>query len=336
MRGMRHPTSTSLGVAALAVLAVTLAPLAAGAQTPAGTTGRGPTVPRTADGHPDLQGTWDFRTATPLERPREFAGREFLTESEIADFQRRAAEREDGRPPEDARSDPSVHAVWWLDYGKQVVGTHRSSLIVDPPDGLVPPGTADAQKRAAERRAARTGRGPADAAEDRSLWERCITRGLPEGMLPAGYNNNVQIVQTPGFLVLVTEMIHDARVVPLDGRPHLDARIRPWTGDSRGRWEGDTLVVETTNFSDRTPFRGSSDGLRLVERFRRVDAESIEYRFTVEDPATWTRPWTVTFPLVRSESPMYEYACHEGNYSLQNILRNARAAERDSPAAIIR
>jgi hypothetical protein len=286
------------------------------------------TLPRTPDGQPDLQGVWDYRTATPLERPRELGSREFLTDEEIAAFERRAVEREDGRPPEDARSDPSVHPVWWLDYGKRVVGTRRSSLIVEPADGRVPPLTAEGQKRAAARRQDRAGRGPADAPEDRSLWERCITRGLPEGMLPAGYNNNVQFVQTPGYVVIVTEMIHDARIVPLDGRPHLPDGLRSWLGDSRGRWDGDTLVVETTNFSGRANFRGSSDDLTLTERFTRVSDQTIEYRFTVEDPTTWAVPWSVTFPLTKSDGPIYEYACHEGNYGLRNILSNARALDR--------
>ena len=287
-------------------------------------------VPRTPDGQPDLQGTWDYRTATPLERPAQFAGKEFLTDQEVADYERRAAARDDGRPPDDARSDPSVHPPWWLDYGRSVVATRRSSLIVEPPDGRIPPQTGDAQKRAADRRAATRGRGPADSPEDRSLWERCITRGLPEGMLPAGYNNNVQVVQTPGYVVITSEMIHDARIVPIDGRAHAPGAIRSWLGDSRGRWDGDTLVVETTNFSPKTNFRGASENLRLTERLTRVDRDTIEYRFTVEDPGTWTRPWTVTFPLVRSDAAIYEYACHEANYGLRNILKNARATE---PAA---
>ena len=288
---------------------------------------KGWTVPRTADGQPDLQGTWDYRTLTPLERPREYAGKEFLTDAEIADLERRAAEREDGRPPGDARTLPSVHPPWWLDYGRKVVGTRRSSLIIDPPDGRVPALTADAQKREAARRAATRGRGPSDGPEDRTLWEQCVTRGLPEGMLPAGYNNNVKIFQTPGYVVILMEMIHDARIIPLDGRPHLPPNIRSWMGDPRGRWEGSTLVVETTNFSDAVSFHGSGSGLRLVERFSRVDAHTIDYRFTVDDPTTWARPWTVDFPLVMSDGEIYEYACHEGNYGLLNILRNARAEE---------
>jgi hypothetical protein len=316
-----------MGSAAVLLAAVVVMPAAATAQTAAAAGNAGWVVPRTPDGQPDLSGVWDYRTATPLERPAQFAGKEFLTDQEIAEYERRAASRDDGRPPDDPRSDPSVHPPWWLDYGRNVVATRRSSLIVDPPDGRIPPLTADAQGKAAERRAASKGRGPADSPEDRTLWERCITRGLPEGMLPAGYNNNVQFLQTPAYVVIVSEMIHDARIVPIDGRPHAPAVIRSWLGDSRGRWEGNTLVVETTNFSPKTNFRGASENLRLIERFTRIDRDTIEYRFTVEDPSTWERPWTVTFPLVKSDGQMYEYACHEANYGLQNILKNARVAE---------
>lgn len=285
-------------------------------------------LPRTVYGQPDLQGVWDYRTLTPLERPREFAGKEFFTAEEAAEYERRAAQRDDGRPPGDPRSQPSVHAVWWLDYGKRVVGTLRTSLIADPRDGRVPALTGEAQSRLASRREANRGRGPADSPEDRSLWERCITRGVPEGMLPAGYNNNVQFIQTQDYVVIFTEMIHDARIVPLDGRPHAPTSVRSWMGDSRGRWEGDTLVVETTNFSDKATFRGSGVNLRVVERFERVSADTINYQFTVDDPSTWTRPWTVTFPLVKSDELIYEYACHEGNYGLLNILKNARAEDK--------
>jgi hypothetical protein len=285
-------------------------------------------VPRTADGHPDLQGIWDYRTLTPLERPPRFAGKEFLTDDEIADYELRAAARPDGRPPDDARSDPSVHPVEWLDYGRKVIGSRRSSLIVDPPDGRIPPRSAEGKDRDAALRAAARGRGPADNPEDRSLWERCVTRGVPEGMLPGAYNNNLQILQTRGYVLLISEMIHDARVVPLDGRPHAPSAIRSWTGDPRGRWEGDTLVVDSTNFSERANFRGSRAGLHLVERFRRVDEQTLEYSFTVEDPSTWTRPWTVQFPMAKSTGDIYEYACHEGNYGLQNILKAGRATDK--------
>ena len=294
-----------------------------------------PSLPRTPDGHPDLQGVWDFRSATPLERPARFGGREFMTPEEVVDYEKLALAREDGRPPDDARSteDQSVHPVWWLDYGKKVVKTARTSLIVDPADGKIPPQTAEGRERAAARRAAARTHGSADSYENRSLQERCITRGLPEVTLPGPYNNNVQIVQTPGFVMLMYEMIHDAGIVPMDGRPHGDPSLRSWMGDSRGRWEGDTLVIDTTNFTDRTNFRDAGSNLHLVERIRRVDADAIEYRFTVEDPSTWTRPWTAAYPMVRSDGPIYEFACHEGNYGLRDILSGARWEEKAAAEA---
>src|SRR4051812_23199086 len=281
-------------------------------------------LPRMPDGHVDLQGIWDFRSATALERPARFAGREFMTADEVASYEQEALEREDGRPPDDGRTEQSVHPVWWLDYGKTVVGSRRTSLIVDPADGKIPPLTAEAQKRNADRRAAARTHGPADSYENRSLQERCITRGLPEVTLPGPYNNNLQIAQAPGYVMLQTEMIHDARIVPTDGRPHSPSSLRAWMGDSRGRWEGDTLVIDTTNFTDRTNFRGAGANLHLVERLTRLDADTIEYRFTVEDPTTWTRPWTVAYPMTRSDGPIYEFACHEGNYGLRDILSGAR------------
>ena len=270
-------------VAAIA-LALALAPQAPFAQTK-----KPAPLPRLPDGHPDLQGIWDFRSATALERPARFAGREFMTADEVAAYEQEALEREDGRPPDDGRTEQSVHPVWWLDYGKTVVGSRRTSLIVDPADGRIPPLTAEAQQRNAERRAAARTHGPADSYENRSLQERCITRGLPEVTLPGPYNNNLQIVQTPGYVMLFTEMIHDARVIPMDGRPHNSPNLRSWMGDSRGRWDGDTLVIDTTNFTDRTNFRGSGAGLHLVERLTRIDADAIEYRFTLDDPTTWTQ-----------------------------------------------
>jgi hypothetical protein len=288
---------------------------------------------RTPDGHPDFQGIWDYRSATPLERPARFAGREFMTPAEVVEYERRAVEREDGRPPDDSRTEQSVHPPWWLDYGKTVVKTARTSLIVDPPDGRIPALSAEGQKRIAERRALARKLGPADSYESRGLFERCITRGVPDGMLPGPYNNNLQVIQTPGHVVLFTEMIHDARIVPMDGRPHDSPAIRYWLGDSRGHWEGDTLVVDTTNFTDKTSFRGSGANLHLVERFTRLDADTLEYRFTVDDPSTWTRPWTVAYPMVRTEGPIYEYACHEGNYGLMNILSGARWQERNAEEA---
>ena len=315
----RKRIAAPLGLAAAWALASSLL----SAQQPHG-------VPRLSDGHPDLQGTWDFRSATPLERPARFEGREFMTPQEVAEYEQLALQREDGRPPDDARSveEQSVHPVWWLDYGKKVVKTARTSLIVDPPDGKMPPQTAEARERLAARRAAARTHGPADSYENRSIFERCLTRGLPDQLLPGPYNNNLQIVQTPQHVVLTTEMIHEARIVPMDGRPHAAAALRSWTGDPRGRWDGDTLVVDSTNFTDRTNFRGSGENLHLVERFTRLDADTLEYRFTVEDPTTWTRPWTVAYPMTRTDAPVYEYACHEGNYGLRDILSGARYEER--------
>jgi hypothetical protein len=312
----------SLRFVAVLGLALAVAPGALSAQTKA------KALPRTPDGHPDLQGIWDFRSATPLERPVRFAGREFMTPEEVIAYEQEALEREDGRPPDDARTEQSVHPSWWLDYGKTVVKSRRTSLIVDPPDGKIPAMTAEGKARAAARRAATQTHGPADSYENRSLQERCITRGLPEVTLPGPYNNNLQIVQAPGYVMLFTEMIHDARVVPMDGRPHNSPSVRAWMGDSRGHWEGDTLVVDTTNFTDRTNFRGSAENLHLIERFTRLDADTIEYRFTLDDPTTWTRPWTVAYPIVKTEGPIFEFACHEANYGLRDILSGARWEER--------
>ena len=296
---------------------------------------KGGKLPRTPDGHPDLQGIWDFRSATPLERPARFAGREFMTPDEVVEYERLALEREDGRPPDDARSpqDQSVHPVWWLDYGKKVVKTARTSLIVDPSDGKIPAMTEAGKERLAARRAEARTHGPADSHENRSLFERCLTRGVPDGMLPGPYNNNMQLLQTPGHVVIFTEMIHDARVIPMDGRPHTSPTVRAWMGDSRGRWDGDTLVIDTVNFTDKTNFRGSGANLHVVERLTRVDRDTLEYRFTVDDPTTWTRPWTVAYPMVKAEGPIYEYACHEGNYGLRDILSGARWEEKHTEEA---
>ena len=285
------------------------------------------THPRTSWGDPDLQGIWDQRTITPLERPEALADKAFLTDEDVAVYEQRAAARPDGRRPDDRRTGPSVHAPYWLDYGTRVVGSRRSSLVVDPSDGRIPPLTSTARQKmegAASKRVR-----PAASWEDRSLWERCLTRGVPAGMLPGPYNNNLQIFQTPDYVVLYAEMIHDARIIPLDGHPHIAARLRQWMGDSRGHWEGDTLVVETTNFATSSSFRGAAEHLYLVERFRRVGSSRIDYAFTVTDPTTWTRPWTVNYPVTKTEGPVFEYACHEGNYAIQNILVNARLADKE-------
>jgi hypothetical protein len=280
--------------------------------------------PHTPWGAPDLQGIWDYRTLTPLERPDQFDGREFLSNEEISSLEQQRLDRADGRPPGDPRTAPSVHAPYWLDYGTKVVASGRSSLIVDPPDGKIPLLSDEGERRAAARRQAQSSRGSADSVEARNLWERCITRGLPNGMLPAGYNNNIHVLQTPTHVVILNEMIHDARIVPLGKRQPLPDHVRQWRGDSRGYWDGDTLVVETTHFSPEADFRGASENLHLEERIRRTGPDTLDYAFTVSDSSTWTAPWTVTFPIDRIDSPMYEYACHEGNQGLLNILTAAR------------
>lgn len=277
-------------------------------------------LPRTPDGHPDLQGVWDFRTATPLERPRELQNQEFLDDQNRAAVERRAAERLRVQ----SADDPLLNTPpWWLDYGREVVRSNRSSLIIDPPDGRVPPVTPDGSKRQNDQLAARDA---PDGPESLTSWDRCITKGVPASMLPGAQNNNLQIVQTAGYVVIITEMIHEARIVPVTPRGSLPP-VRAWTGVSRGHWEGNTLVVETDRFSERASFLGAGGQLRIVERLTRIDAETIDYQLTIDDSTTWTKPWTVAFPLVRSNGPMYEYACHEGNYSMKNTLAAARAAD---------
>ena len=284
------------------------------------------TPSRTPWGDPDLQGVWSFATITPLERPREFAGRERLTDAEVGALNQGALTRGDEPPPP---GDPGAYNAFWFARGES---TGRTALIVDPPDGRLPPLTPEAQQRAAARAEARRGRGPADSSEDRNLAERCIHyRPLPR--LPTSYNNNHQIFQTPSYVVMLTEMIHNVRIIPLDGHPYIDRGIRLWNGDSRGHWEGDTLVVETTHFSDEANFRGSGANRHLVERFTRVADDTIEWEFTVDDPTTWTRAWTGMLLFSRMEGPIYEYACHEGNYGMFNLLAGARAEEKAAAAA---
>jgi hypothetical protein len=284
---------------------------------------------RTVDGQPDLQGIWTNATLTPLERPRELAGKEFFTEAEAAEYARQLRARNNAdRRDSNAEADLAVgyNDVWW-ERGSAVVSTRRTSLIVDPPDGRVPPLTPEAERRATDAAAVRRAR-PADGPEDRSLADRCIVRGnVGPPMLPAGYNNNYQIVQAPEFVVILIEMIHDVRIIPLDARPHLSKKVQRLTGDSRGRWEGTTLVVETTNFTGKTNFRGSGEHLRVVERFTRTDESTLLYQFTVDDPQSFTRPWTGEIPMKRAEGPIFEYACHEGNLSMENILSTARDEE---------
>jgi hypothetical protein len=318
-----------------AVLAlVTIASAALGGQaTPSAAKTR--PVPRTADGQPDLQGVWTNATVTPFERPGELAGKEFFTAAEAAAYEKRIVEQNNAdRRNRGAEEDLAIgyNDVWW-DRGTKVVASRRTSLVIDPRDGRVPPLTPEAQRKATARADARALH-PADGPEDRSLDDRCIVRrtaGPP--MLPAGYNNNYQIVQSHDHVAILVEMIHDTRLIPLDGRSHVSSKIRRLTGDSLGRWEGNTLVVETTNFTDKTNFRGSGESLRVVERFTRVDEDTLLYQFTVEDPQTFTRPWSGELSMRRIDAPVYEYACHEGNISMENILSIARDEEAASQKA---
>jgi hypothetical protein len=296
------------------------------------TTTNGRTPVRTPWGDPDLQGLWTNATITPFERPRELGDKQTLSAEEAAAFEKQTVQARDADRREGAGADADLALAYnqfWYDRGTKVVGTRRTSLVVDPPDGRIPSLTAEGQRRADARAAARR-RSPADGPEDRALAERCIlwpTAGPP--MLPGGYNNNYQILQTPTHVVILVEMIHDVRIIPLDPRPHASPSIRQWLGDSRGHWEGNTLVVTTTNFTNKTNFRGSSEDLRLTERFTRADADTINYEFTVEDPTTFTKPWTAAVPMTKAEGPIFEYACHEGNYGMTNLLSGARAEEKD-------
>lgn len=309
-------------------------------------------IPRTSFGAPDLQGVWDFRTITPLERPDEYADQEFLSEEEAAGLEQAAADRNVRlltRPAErtasggnvDSRADgsPGFYNNFWLDVGTRHVGTRRTSLIVDPADGRLPSLTEAGERRDTSRQQYQREHA-ADSWSDFDAGDRCLL-GLNAGppIMPAAYNQNVQIFQTPDHVVLLTEMVHTVRVVPLDPRPPIAPQIRQWSGDARGHWEEDTLVITTSRFVDGRRWTssnpmgalGSTGDLRLVERITRLDDDTLEYRFTVHDPDIWSQPWTASIPMRRSEAPLYEYACHEGNYSLPNMLGGERAAERAQP-----
>jgi len=276
-------------------------------------------VPRTPDGHADLQGTWDFAQLTPFERPGNFAGKESLTDDEAEEFAQQRIEtvNKDKRDGGAAADVERAYNDFWWDFGKRVA--KQTSLVVDPPDGRVPATTPEAQARAAGRR------GKYDNPEERPLAERCIV-GFNSGppMVPSAYNNNVQIVQTRDSVMILNEMIHSARLVALNGRPHPPRSIRSLTGDSIGHWDGDTLVVDTTNFLQDAGFRGATANMHLVEKFTRVDKDTLRYEFTVEDPATWTKKWTASIPMTRTDELIYEYACHESNYGLEGVLKGAR------------
>jgi hypothetical protein len=296
-------------------------------------------IPRTSDGHPDLQGVWTNATLTPLERPADLAGKATLTDAEAKAFEKK--DLQSNTLDSDVESNfnkatggPGVGAYnnLFVDRGSELAtvdGLKRSSLIIDPPDGRIPPLTDAARQRNAG--AFRTFT-RYDSVKDRPLSERCIigfgsTSGPP--MLPVLYNNNYEIVQTPNAVMILVEMVHDIRVIRINGT-HQPAGVRQLLGDSIGHWEADTLVVDTTNFTDKTRFRGSSENLHVTERFRRVDSRTILYRATVDDPATFTKPWTLEYPFLATAGPVYEYACHEGNYAMPDILGGARKLETEA------
>ena len=280
----------------------------------------------TAWGDPDLQGVvWSFATITPLERPAVYAGRDRLTEEEVVALNADALTRGDQPPPP---GDPGAYNAFWFDRGES---TGRTSLIVDPPNGRIP-FTPDGRQRLDERRAL-LGR-PAHGPEDRSPGERCVhhTKAGPP-MSAGGYNNHLRVFQAPGHVVIWTEQNHDARIIPMDGRPPVAGAIRQWMGDSRGRWEGDTLVVETANYNGKAYYQGSTHAMHLVERLTRTGADTLEYEYTVSDPASYTRAWTASITMTPIEGDLYEFACHEGNYGMEGILAGARADEREMAAS---
>jgi hypothetical protein len=287
-------------------------------------------APRTPWGDPDIAGVYtnSDESGIPFERPDEFAGRhvEDVTPAELGRLVQQRQAQTIERAPTLSEFPGATSPMHWFENYNAV--NSRAWLVSDPPDGKVPPQTAEAQKRAAARAEARKGRGPADSWEDRSLYDRCITRGIPGSMMPAIYGNSYRIHQGPGVVTITYEMVHDTRVIPLDTRPHIAPTIRQYVGDARGHWEGNMLVVETTNFTDKTPYRGSSDQLRMVERFTLRGPDTVEWSVTFDDSHTWARPWTFAMHLTKDEGQApFEYACHEGNYGLRNILAAARAEE---------
>ncbi len=326
----------SMSSAALGIVFLLAAPVPG--QQPVAKAIKNYTAPRTPDGQPDLTGYWTNATYTPLERPAELGKKEFYTTDEAAAIEKQRLQSELAQPADDIHYD---NALWQTDLYSKGLSNQRTSLIFDPPNGRLPPLSAKGKQRQPEIAAAARRRTIAAKASDRTLAERCISWGT-EGppIFPATYNANLQIAQTADSVVIYNEMIHHVRVIPTDGRPHIPAAIHQLGGDSIGHWEGDTLVVDSTNFTDRTNFRGppattrqdifSSPALHVTERFTRVSPEAIVYRFTVEDPDTWVQPWSGEEIFSSFEGPLYEYACHEGNVGLADILAGARAEERGS------
>ncbi len=325
------------GVAALAValMAGAAPPLGAQAARAPSKTQPAWTPPRTPDGQPDVQGYWTNATFTPLERPKELGTKEFYSEAESVAVEKERLRQENSQSPDDVHYD---NVIWQGESYQRIVSNRRTSMIFDPPDGRIPPLSEEGKKRAVAVAAAARRRDAAESAQDRTLAERCISWGS-EGppMIGSTYNANLQIIQPRNAVVIHHEINHVVRTIPIDGRAHLPSPIRQLDGDSRGHWEGNVLVVESANFSDKTPFRGppsntrqdifSDENMHVVERFTPIDANTIMYRFTVEDPTVWSRPWSGELVMRRFEGPIFEYACHEGNYGLRNILLGARKAE---------
>jgi hypothetical protein len=343
---MKQGYLASLGVAALVLGTIAILPVRVTGQAQSGGRGvpsRPYTPPKTADGQPDLQGTWANNNATPLERPKILEGRAVLNEQEVAALKKRAAELFAGdgdaafgdaiyeavlsevqkyKPTTFDKETGNYNAFWLVERDFD----NRTSLVTDPSDGRIPPMTPEGKKRQAATNAAFE-QHLADGPESRPASERCLTFGMPD--LLAGYNSYYQILQSKDYVVILTERIHDARLIPLDGRPHPPASVRHWLGDSRGRWEGNTLVVDTTNFNGKSGFGGlSTEKLHLIERFTRVGPNTVNYEITIDDPATWTRSWTLMIPLKHTKEQIYEYACHEGNSGMVGILAGARALEK--------
>ena len=346
LRFVRSLSALAVAMAIAGLTAMTLQGQAPAASTRTSTTAAKWTPPRTPDGRPDLQGNWSNNSVTPLERPKTWAGKQLLTDAELAALQRLTAEvTEEGgdaqfgdsiienalagiKNPTSTDAGTGNYNHFWL--VEREVEDRRTALLTDPPDGRLPPLTA-AVREQQEAAAAQQGQRKLDNPEDRGLGERCVTFGVPK--VGAGYNSYYQIVQTPGYVVFMSEMAHDARVIPVDGRPHLDKNLRLWNGDPRGHWEGDTLVVESTNFSPKSQFRQSRENLHLVERFTRVGPDTLNYEVTVTDPTVWTKSWTAMIPLKRTDELIYEYACHEGNYrSMEGSLRGTRVLEHEATA----
>ena len=277
---------------------------------------------------PDLQGVWNYGTATPLERSDRYEGRELLTEEEIAEVNLNATTFASSERRSELSAERDVGLAYnqfWWDRG---LSDGHTALIVHPPDGKIPPRTPAAEDRVAARRATARPRNASENAWDRSLWERCLSLCVPR--LGGVYNNNFQLFQTEDHVAILMEMVHETRIIPIDSNPRPDSSLRQWLGSTPGHWEGDTLVVETTQFSGQAPFRGSGKNLRLVERFSRPDADTLRYDVTFEDPTTWTREWTAAMALAKTDGLVYEYACHERNYAMVNLLTGARVQEKEA------